>query len=199
MLFHIHFMYELLVFQSTAIPWCKSAKDFQLCQNMSCHGTISLSLWIYTHLSCQSKPGQATILPVSDAVIHSINVSSDNTFLSKVLNSFQVWSIQMLVVNLLYLDIKHTAIHLLSNPSSRTKTTASLYLFSVTVPMEAKPMPDAYWKKCRVFLELVHIHSVESNSCKLLRKAVLEHLPVKGALYIVNAFWHSPSVQVFKE
>lgn len=51
----------------------------------------------------------------------------------------------MPVLNLLYLDVKHGSIHLLSN--SRKKTTASLHLFSITVSMGAKTMPDAYCTK----------------------------------------------------
>jgi len=47
-----------LVFQSTAIPCCKSAKEFQPRQNTSCHGTISLALWICTLLLSNQNQGK---------------------------------------------------------------------------------------------------------------------------------------------
>lgn len=58
LLFYIHFVYELVVFQSTEIPHCKSVKKLQPCQYMQCHGTTSSALQTCTHpLSnqCQGK------------------------------------------------------------------------------------------------------------------------------------------------
>lgn len=77
------------------------------------------------------------------------------------------------MLNLLYLDVKHTSVHLLTR-SRRKKKKLLLISFQWLFLWEQSICQMHTVRNMEVFLELRHLHSVEDNSCMLSVKIVLE-------------------------